>query len=519
MSFSLSGIASGLDTNTIISQLMQLEKAPYNKLQTRKTTYNSQLSVFRSINTKLSALRSAAEELKQLSAFNQYSASVSDDKVLKVTATDKAAAADYEIEVKQLAKQHSIRSIEINANDLKKTVEDFLSEKLGLVPKDEGDPDYEQYIQDLEKAKTIKIQVNGKSVEVKFDGDTVEKALNNLMQQINAKDAGLSASLVETNPGKKTLLLTARKSGLDHTIEFWNPTESGQTPPKDQHVYLADGGSGLLKAIGLVKEDYSVNTLVDASNAEVVINNLTITSNSNELKDVVSGLNITLLKEGDSTVTVARDADKVAAKVEAFVKAYNEVVNTIRTQTASGGALQGDFTLRSLQDQLSKWASGRVGPGGKNSGLTYKFLSQIGIEIDKGVTKGSEMTGTITFDKDKFKQALEENPEAVYQLFAHDESQNENSDLESAGIAQRFSELLKVWTRSATGIIAARIDGYNEQIKFITKQMENMEFRLSLREEQLKKQFGAMEVALSSMQSQMAWLNSQIAAMSFNSNW
>jgi flagellar hook-associated protein 2 len=136
VSFSLSGIASGLDTNTIISQLMQLEKAPYNKLQTRKTTYNSQLSVFRSINTKLSALRSAAEELKQLSAFNQYSASVSDDKVLKVTATDKAAAADYEIEVKQLAKQHSIRSIEINANDLKKTVEDFLSEKLGLVPKD-----------------------------------------------------------------------------------------------------------------------------------------------------------------------------------------------------------------------------------------------------------------------------------------------------------------------------------------------------------------------------------------------
>src|SRR5690606_4427318 len=110
MSFSLNGIASGLDTGTIISQLMQLERIPYKKLETKKNTINSELSIFRSINTKLSALRTAAQDLTLSSNFNIRSAKVSDESVLKVTANDSAQMGNYQISVTQLAQRHSIHS-------------------------------------------------------------------------------------------------------------------------------------------------------------------------------------------------------------------------------------------------------------------------------------------------------------------------------------------------------------------------------------------------------------------------
>ena len=88
MSFSLSGLASGLDTNTIISQLMQLERIPYQKLEQKQSTLSSKQSIFRSINTKLNTLRTAAEDLLLKSNFNLRSATVSDETVLRATVSE-----------------------------------------------------------------------------------------------------------------------------------------------------------------------------------------------------------------------------------------------------------------------------------------------------------------------------------------------------------------------------------------------------------------------------------------------
>ncbi len=133
-------------------------------------------------------------------------------------------------------------------------------------------------------------------------------------------------------------------------------------------------------------------------------------------------------------------------------------------------------------------------------------MFDIGLEIDKGVTKGSDMTGTIRFDKEKFQEALAENPDEVFKLFAQDEG-----DL--LGIAELFGDSLMDWTRSGSGIITSRIDGYNSEISFLNKQMEDMEIRLQMREDSLKRQFTAMESALIQLQNQQAWMASQLASM------
>lgn len=450
MSFSLSGIASGLDTNTIISQLMQLERIPYTKLETKKKDYNTELSVFRSINTKLAALRSAADDLRLNSNFNLTGVKSSDESVVKAVGSDGLQEGTFLIEVEQLATYTTLVSKGFNASG-----------------------------NDLKNLGSVEFTINGETIQVDFTKETDEENLALLADAINKKsEAGVKASVIQTEPGKKSLLLTAKESG-ETTIELENAGFLGTTDTKP------------------------------GKNAIFKLNGIQMQSSTNEIKDFVSGLTITLFKENaTATITIAKDVDKVAAKVEAFVQAYNDVINTIRTNTAKGAQLQGDSTLRSLQDQLYNLFTSGVGQDGEAG---YQYLYQIGLEIDKGKLKGSEMTGTITFDKEKFKQALLDNPDAVYKLFAHDSATDEED-----GIAQKFSNSLLVWTRSGSGILASRIDGYNNQISFITKQMEDMEVRLQKKEEQLKKQFNNMESALLSLQNQMSWLSAQLNSLAFS---
>jgi len=450
MSFSLSGIASGLDTNTIISQLMQLERIPYTKLETKKKDYNTELSVFRSINTKLAALRSAADDLRLNSNFNLTGVKSSDESVVKAVGSDGLQEGTFLIEVEQLATYTTLVSKGFNASG-----------------------------SELKNLGSVEFTINGETIQVDFTKETDEENLALLADAINKKsEAGVKASVIQTEPGKKSLLLTAKESG-ETTIELEDADFLG-TP---------DTQTG--------------------NNAKFKLNGIQMQSSTNEIKDFVSGLTITLFKENaTATITIAKDVDKVAEKVEAFVQAYNDVINTIRTNTAKGAQLQGDSTLRSLQDQLYNLFNSGVGQDGEAG---YQYLYQIGLEIDKGKLKGSEMTGTITFDKEKFKQALLDNPDAVYKLFAHDSATDEED-----GIAQKFSNSLLVWTRSGSGILASRIDGYNNQISFITKQMEDMEVRLQKKEEQLKKQFNNMESALLSLQNQMSWLSAQLNSLAFS---
>jgi len=454
MSFSLSGIASGLDTNTIISQLMQIERIPYTKLETRKNDYNSELSVFRSINTKLAALRTAADDLRLNSNFNLTGVKSSDESVVKAVGSDGLQEGTYVIEVTQLATHATLVTDGFNVSG-----------------------------NDLQNSNPVTFQVNGTDVTVTLSKETNEENLALLADAINKSEAGVRASVIQTAPGKKALMLTAKESG-------YKPIEL------DNADFLGD-------AVTIQKND--------GHNAKFKLNGIEIESSTNEIKDFMSGLTITLLKENaSSTVTISRDADKVAEKVEAFVKAYNDVINTIRTNTAKGAQLQGDSTLRTLQDQLfNLFTSG----AGQNRELDYQYLYQIGLEIDKGKSKGSEMTGTITFDKEKFKQALLNNTDAVYKLFAHDSETNAED-----GIAQKFSDSLLIWTRSGSGILASRIEGYNKQISFINKQMEDMEIRLEKKEAQLKTQFINMETALLSLQNQMSWLSSQLVSLTYSTN-
>lgn len=445
MSFSMSGLASGINTANVIDQLMSLEKIPYTNLQTKKKDLGTNQTFFRTLNTKLSALKTAAQDLTLSSNFNLSSTKSSDESVVKVSGSASASTGSYNVVVNQLAKSHVMKSIEFN-DSVKKLTENS------------------------------KVTIDGKEFTLKGENDT--KIIEDLKNQINKDLKDVSAAVVETSPGNKTLVLTSTQTGEDNKFNSAN-------------------GPGL-SGMG----DFGLSEVQAAANAKIQINGLEVISSSNEIKNAIDGVTITALKEGSSSmVTVSKDADKVVEKVKAFVDAFNTVRKMIRTNTAKEQPLQGDSTLRSLDMELTEWVSSVVG----DTTDTKSMLAEIGIEMDKG-KKGSEMTGELVFNEKVFKEKLAENPEKVVSVFSFDGT--------NKGIAQVISEKTQVWTSTTSGILNSRIKGYDSEISFVTTAMENMEVRLQNKEKQLKNQFTAMEVAMSKLQNESSWLSAQLGNLS-----
>ncbi|MNZ78408.1 Flagellar hook-associated protein 2 [compost metagenome] len=233
---------------------------------------------------------------------------------------------------------------------------------------------------------------------------------------------------------------------------------------------------------------------------------------------------MSLTSTGTSTVKVSQDTSAIATKVETFVKAYNDVVTTIRNNTKksdknSDGSLSltlmGDPMLRDLQSQLSSWMGTKVG----NDSSAFQLFSQIGLEIDKGVTSSSLMTGTITFDKDLFTKKLKENPTAVENMFKGNTITSKAADGTDTTIsfAQMFTNNLKKWTDSVDGLVTTKIKGYESEIAYVNEQITNMKARIAKREESLKRQYTNLEVVMSQLNSQKDWISSQFAALTKSS--
>ncbi|PZM67294.1 flagellar filament capping protein FliD [Paenibacillus dendritiformis] len=480
MGFSIGGLASGLDTGMMIEKLMMLERIPYNNLEQKKNDFSGFQSYFRTLNTKLSTLRDKAADLTLNANFKLTSTKSSDEQAVKAIGSDNAVTGNYQVTVDKLAKSHVIKANEFNSTDDSSFLEN----------------------------QTISFsQPDGTEVTVTLKGKTYGEMLENLKNDINKNNKTVSASLVETSPGKKTLVLTSVKTGVENAFHQGSGGSSG----------IGITGSGnILNDLGLLSGG-NFQEVQAAQNAELKVNGLSVTSSSNEVKGVIDGVTLQLQKESSSAmITVGQDSDKVLEKVKGFVDTFNEVRKLIRDGMAKPEekpkddktpyrktTLQGDSTLRQLDMELGSWMSSNI------AGLGT--LADLGIEIDKD-KKGADMTGQIVFDEKKFKEALERDPEKVIAMFNVDET--DSSGKKKQGIATILSEELRTWTSKANGILQSRVNGYDSEISFITESMTKMEDRLTLKEQQLKRQFTAMEVALSKLKNEQSWLTSQIKGLS-----
>jgi len=108
--FSVGGLASGLDTQNILDQLIALERRPVVLLENRQKQYSERLNVWKQVNSKLQALKSTMDEIRQTADFNLFSTNTEDDDIISLSATSSAAVGEHSIVVSSLAQARKISS-------------------------------------------------------------------------------------------------------------------------------------------------------------------------------------------------------------------------------------------------------------------------------------------------------------------------------------------------------------------------------------------------------------------------
>ncbi|MCP3934282.1 MAG: flagellar filament capping protein FliD [Actinomycetia bacterium] len=355
---SFSGIASGLDTNTLVDTLMSVERAPITRMQIRRNEYDQKLNSWTAINTKVSELRNTVDDLQSTSEFaNFVKASSSNTDAVSVSVTGTPATASLSINVTQLASNHQVS-----------TGSGFTSSD-ALV----GTGDFS-------------ITTSTGSVDVAADSSTT---LEGLAQQINSANGGLTASVIEVGLNDYRLLLTSADSGSDS--QFTVTSNLGGFASSD---VVAAGADATIR-------------LGDP------VTGLEITRSSNTFEDVIEGVKIEAkqITASPATVAIVRDTESAATAITSMVNATNSLLSELENQTSynaesdTASPLTNDRTARDMVISLRNSMSEVVA----NSG-SFNTIIDIGIEFERD--------GSYSIDESKLTDALTTDFDSVISLFA-----------------------------------------------------------------------------------------------------
>lgn len=487
------GLASGLDTNAIINQLVAVESLPIQLLQGQKSVEESKLSLIGTFKGLIESLQEKADALKTPSAFLDFSVSASFEGVANFATTGSAVEGSHSLEVQSLAKA------DIWAFD-------------GV-----ADPDVDLGTADGQK---VSFTVNGTTYAATFD--QASSSLNEIASEINGiAGDDVTASVVnvgtESSPNYQ-LVLTSDDTGEDLRITGIGSTITGLTI--DGTGPDVDGNA------------QSTNNVVVGSNAVAIIDGLTVERQDNQFDGVIEGVTIDALSTnvGDPiTFTVAADTELIKEKIQDLVDAYNEVnsfinkQNTYTEDDGPGGDLFGDSLLRSVRQSVDSALFG-VDIGTVTADTEgYSTLGLIGIE------KAND--GTLSINESTFDDKLAENVDAVMDLFADTDGFDNGGAAENtpeyyqdttldSGLADSLSRAIDrmFGTFSAGGttlknLFDSRTDSLNENIKRIETQIESKEAYIEKFEERLVLRFARLEELMGSLNAQGDTLNSMLASL------
>lgn len=454
MATTVDGLVSGLDTTGIISQLMQLQAVPQNRLKTALSTEQGALSALQSVNTRFAGLQTAAEKLQQAATWGAAKATSSSSSVT-ATAAPGALSGSVTFSVSQLATAQSSISTQIFTS---------LTDPSAIT-----DPGLELHLGSGAGAKTVPINTPS-------DG-----SLQSLVNAINGtKNAGVRAAAVQVAPGQYRLQLTATSTGAANNFS-------------------------LARADGQPLSSLSFTDVTSAQDAVLHVGDpaagYDITSASNTIEGVMPGVTLKVTsKVSDVTINVDADSDAVAAAVQGLVDAANLALTGIQNVSSQGvlgsdgkrtgaGALAGDGLMRQLTSQLVSKVT---------SGVGGQSLTSVGIGVNKD--------GLVTFDKSKFVAAWGSNPTGTQAAFT-------TATSGGTGFADSIQAFAKD-TSSSTGTIAGAVKGRQSTIDDLTDRISDWDVRLASRKDALQRQYSALEIALGKLKSQSTWLAGQINQMS-----
>lgn len=458
-----SGLASGIATDDIIEKLMAVERKPVDRLENEKIYETNRLKAYGQLNTRLNSLREAVGAMNLTSEVRTTKATLSSTSAFTAT-SNSAQTGTYNIAVTQLAQ-------------VQKTVSaGYASATTSLFGRGN-------------------IIVNGKAIAI----DEINNSLTGIMSAINAVsgDTGVSATIINDGTGGNTayrLVLTGKDASTTFSV-----TSS-----------LVDGESNPIA--------FNTTTTQTAQQAKIRVDGIEVVSNSNTITDVIAGVTFNLnatspvASEGPPPVYTATRMDITAdtgalkEKISAFVSSYNKIMEWITegyeedagatttnetTDTESSEEeslsyyLRGDATVNSIKRSLQSILSDAVNTSG-----SLQILSEIGISTNRD--------GTLNLNNSRLDRALDTNFEGVAKLLAGED--------DVQGVMQKFNTRLLDITSATEGMYAEKRERYESRVDQLDTQIDQKTAMLDKREAMLLARFNAMELLVSSLNSQSSYI-------------
>lgn len=455
MSLAIDGLVSGLNTTSLINQLMTVESQPQTLLKGKVTTTQALVTALQGLNSSVAGLASVATRTALPDAVNLFTATASSSSVA-VTAASGATAGSVDVAVTSVAKAQVSVSAAMTAWP------------------------------DSPAVFTI----------VKSDGTKVEltapsTAIGDIADKINGSSAGVKAVRVSAGTDGSgnalyRLQLSSAATGAAGSFGIYRGTAADVT---------AGTATDLLSASGAA-------TITAASNASVTLwagtaAEQVITSATNAFTDILPGVSITVSKVESSpvTVSIAKDTAAISNVAASLVAGLSAVFSTIDSQSAvsqgtsstgqattTAGVFTGDATVRDVRTRVQAAASAPV---------DGRSPSEIGISITKD--------GTIQYDEVKFSAALAADPAGTQGMLR--------------AVAQRVADAATTASDKYTGTLTTTINGQQSSLQSLNDQIGDWDIRLAAQRAGLETTYSALEVTLSNMKAQSSWLESQLSAL------
>ncbi|MED5607164.1 flagellar filament capping protein FliD [Pseudomonas sp. JH-2] len=414
------------------TQLAQYDiQASQTRLNRNKTSYNSELSAVTQLKSALSSFASAVTGLRSSSssASNMLvnSATFSAEGYATASVGSTAVSGSYQFFVKQLASKDQVALQGLSDGDL--------------------------------GSGELTIGQGSDSFKVDMSGIT---SLSALASAINgaADNTGVKATLVRSD-GTVNLVLTSDESGEDQAISLSSSNAAVQgsidsrkqlSSAQDAIVYL--GGQGG----------------IELRNA------------SNTFDKAIDGVSLTFTKVSDPaeaplSLDIGRDKDATTKKLQGFLDAYNTLMGTIGTLTASGsgttsrGALAGDSAVQAIRSAVNGLI--RTSFGGVN-------LIGYGVSADS--------SGKLTLDSSKLEKALAQNADGFEQLFSG-----------KGNLIDSLDSALKAYTSSTSGLLTSRVNSLNDKLADIDDQFDALQTRYNNAYSRYLKQYTNLMQVMNSM--------------------
>jgi flagellar hook-associated protein 2 len=360
MVIAFSGLASGLDTESMVSQLVALQRIPITQLQQQQKDLTAKSNKWTTLKLRLTDLRTATQNLDSKSEAEPNKVSSTDSSVFTVSSTGGGTLGRFDVRVTQLAKAPRIYS---NAVATRDSAGGF-------------------------GAGTLSLQIGtGTAIDVAVDA---ADSLDSVVNKINASGAGVTAGVLYDGTAYR-LQISGNQTGTANALTV---TETGVS-------------------FGL---NLPVNIRQAAQDATLEVDGFAVTSSTNSVSGTIPGVTLNLVgtSSGTSTqaVEITRDDAALQTRLQSFVSAYNNITSFINAESAYVGvkkgpeSLSGDAGLRSVQSRLRTTITTAVtGATGR-----YNTLASIGLSL--------QTDGSLTLSSTKLATALAADPAGVTNMLA-----------------------------------------------------------------------------------------------------